>query len=214
MIEAVIFDMDGLLADTEGIHSRSWIQTFAENNFTLSEELYNHHWIRLGKTTPDFVSEHRLDLDPAKLLNRKAEIFSSLLPTLLKPMPGVHAFLDDCKQRVLIAVASSSRRVTVELVLESLNLKTYFQHRIAYEDVENHKPHPEPFLKCAELLRVDPPNCLVLEDAEKGVIAAAEAGMKCLAIPTEHTRDNDFSRADLVIDSLENLRWEQVEELF
>ena len=213
MIEAVIFDMDGLLADTETIHAQSWIETFREQSVELSMETYRQHWIRDGKGAPDFIAQHSLKFDYKRLLDRKFEIFASLLSEMLRPMPGSNKLLEEIHAVVTMGLASGSRRLTLDLVLKALNMNKYFHHTVAHEDVENPKPHPEGFLAIAERLQVEPARCVVLEDAEKGVLAAHAAGMKCIAVPSEHTYDNDFSKAAVVVESLEHLSWERISDL-
>jgi beta-phosphoglucomutase-like phosphatase (HAD superfamily) len=101
----------------------------------------------------------------------------------------------------------------VEPALAQLGMSGRFDVTVTFEMVENAKPHPEPFIRAAALLGIEPAACVALEDAEKGVVSAAAAGMAVIAVPNEHTRDNDFSRASLILPSLCDVTFETLERL-
>lgn len=213
MNEAVIFDLDGLLARTEDLHSQAWRDTIAAHGHDVSEEEYADHWIRRGKTFREFLELVGLDWNADQLLEEKNQRFEELANSDLEPMPGALQLLQNLHGKIPLSLASSARREPVFHVLESLQISHYFESILAFQDCENHKPHPEPFLKSAKELGVDPEKCVVLEDAEKGVFAAHSAGMKCIAVPNEHTADHDFSKATLVVSSLEELTLDLIREL-
>lgn len=202
MISTVIFDLDGLLTDTEPLHCAAWRRTLATVNVDLSEAEFCDHWIRAGLEITDFVRARGLDHDPEVLRAAKLTLFTSMLATSLRPMPGAVALIEALHGRKRLALASSSFRSSVELILDRLQVARYFEAIAVHESVTRFKPHPDVFLHVAERLGVAPADCVVLEDAEKGVLAAHAAGMKVIAVPTPHTRDNDFSRATLVVPSL------------
>jgi HAD superfamily hydrolase (TIGR01509 family) len=128
-------------------------------------------------------------------------------------MPGAVALIEALHGRKRLALATSSYGATVDLILEKLALAHYFEAVAANESVTRLKPHPDVFLHVAGRLGVAPAECVVLEDAEKGVLAAHAAGMKVIAVPTPHTRDNDFSRATLVVPSLADITIDLLEAL-
>jgi beta-phosphoglucomutase family hydrolase len=214
-IRAVLFDLDGLLTNTEGLHSEAWRRTFTEYGVHITEREYAELWIRRGVGVFEFLRERDLGdkLDPQELMRRKDEIFRELAERQLQPMPGALQRLNELRGRVKLALVSSARRNAVKLVLEKLDIRGFFDVVITHEDVPRSKPHPEPFLIAAEKLSVRPEECVVIEDAEKGVVAARRAGMKVIAVPNGLTHNNDFSQADLVVNSLQELSWERIRAL-
>ena len=202
MISAAIFDLDGLLADTERLHCRAYQLALAEINAELNESDYAEHWIRHGKGIVDWVESYGLRVDPHALRRRKSEHYLTLLGTSLRPMEGALELLEALNGNLRIGLASSSYRDAVDGVLSGLKIAHYFETIVSGLDVARVNPAPDIFLKTAANLGVAPSQCLVLEDAEKGVIAAHLAGMRCIAVPNAQTRHHDFSKATLVSASL------------
>ena len=213
MISTVIFDLDGLVSDTEPLHCAAWRRTLADIGVDLSEEEFCDHWIRAGLEITDFDRLRGLDHDPEVLRRAKLALYTDLLGASLRPMPGAVELIAALHGRKRLALATSSFAATVELILETLGVARYFETIATHESVTRLKPHPDVFLLVAERLGVPPAECLVLEDAEKGVLAAHAAGMKVIAVPTVHTRDNDFSKATLVVRSLEDVSPELLDSL-
>lgn len=213
MIRVIIFDLDGLLTDTEMLHSRAWCKTFQEKGIHMSEREYADHWVRQGKGFLSFLAERDLKLKPAELQQRKDQIFAELVQKELRAMPGALEFLEALHGRVKLALASSARRIPVNLVLHALGITNYFEVIATFEDVSRAKPDPDVFLLVAKRLGVEPRECVVLEDAEKGILAAYRAGMKSIAVPNHHTQGNDFSSATLMVNSLKELSLERIEAL-
>ena len=201
-ISAVIFDLDGLLSDTEILHMRAYREALKNQNVDLSDADYISHWIKNGSGIQEYDKMKNLNLDIPAIRKDKAEWFESLLNTDLKPMPYAREILAALHKKKRMAVASSSYRHNVEAILEKLALRDYFEVVVSGSDVEKTKPSPDIFILTAEKLSVKAEHCIVIEDAEKGIKAAAAAGMKSIAVPDKHTMDNDFSAADFVVESL------------
>jgi HAD superfamily hydrolase (TIGR01509 family) len=213
MISTVIFDLDGLLTDTERLHCRAYRQTLAEVGVTLTEKEYAEHWIRRGLGIADFVRARGLDFLPDELRRRKSQLYEVLLDTHLQFRPGALGLLQRLRGRKRMALASSARSDAVQGVLKRLNIGRYFMVIATGADVARLKPHPDIFLHVAQRLRVSASECLVLEDAEKGVLAARAAGMKVIAVPQPLTQDNDFSKATRVLRSLEDVTLELLDAM-
>jgi len=213
MITTVIFDLDGLLADTEQLHCRAYRMALLEHNVQLAEADYGEHWVRRGKGIDDWVARQGLELDPVALRARKAAHYQTLLSSSLRPMAGATALLARLQGTLRIGLASSSYRDAVDGVIHGLGIADYFETVVSGSEVARVKPAPEIFLKAADRLGVVPAECVVLEDAEKGVLAAQAAGMRCVAIPNGYTRDHDFSQATLVLLSLHEVTTELLRNL-
>ena len=213
MIPALIFDLDGLLADTECLHCRAYQMALFEHGVELGDLDYAEHWVRFGKGIAEWLSLRSLALDPHTLRLRKAEHYLNLVASSLRPMEGALELLDSFHGRTKFALASSSYRDAIDGVLAGLGIAHYFEIIVSGLDVEQVKPAPDIFLKAARHLGVEPSNCLVLEDAEKGVMAAHCAGMRCIAVPNQYTRHHDFSKATRICASLKEITPEFLESL-
>ncbi|MGD8920535.1 MAG: HAD family phosphatase [Gammaproteobacteria bacterium] len=213
VITTLIFDLDGTLADTEILHCRAYQQALSSFGIAISEGAYEEHWIRQGKNIDEYVAEHELDVDPDVIREEKARHFENLARTEARPMPGVHAALDRLRWRNRLVLATSSYRDAATAVLDSLQIAEMFEYIATKENAARVKPAPDVHLHVLEKLRARPQECLVVEDAEKGVKAATAAGLRCVAIPNPLTADHDFSAATLVLDSISELTPERLREL-
>lgn len=212
-VSALIFDLDGLLADTERLHCQAYQMTFLEQGITLQELDYCEHWVRFGRGITDWVTLNKLTVDPYSLRLRKSEHYSALLSSSLRPMDGALELLDRLHGQIRFALASSSYRDAIDGVLAGLDIGHFFDVVVSGLDVSAVKPAPDIFLKAAHDLGVRPEECVVLEDAEKGVLAAHSAGMRCIAVPNEYTRHHDFSTATRICSSLKEITPELLQSL-
>lgn len=213
MITTVIFDLDGLLADTEQLHCRAYQMALQEHDVQLAAADYGEHWVRRGKGIDDWLARQGLNLDPVRLRARKAEHYQVLLGSSLRPMAGATALLARLQGAMRIGLASSSYRDAVDGVLHGLGMASYFETIVSGSEVARVKPAPDIFLKAANRLGAAPAECVVLEDAEKGVLAAQAAGMPCVAVPNGYTRDHDFSQATQICASLNQVSVELLRNL-
>ena len=213
MITSIIFDLDGLLADTERLHCMAYQDAFRAHGAAVTDHEYAEHWVRSGRGITEWLSERGLTLDPIALRAQKSRFYLNLLISELRPMEGALTLLERVHNRKKLALASSSYPDSVEGVLAGLGIAHYFQVIVTGLDVPQVKPAPDIFLAAAEQLGATPSQCVVLEDAEKGVIAASRAGMRCIAIPNHHTRHHDFSKATRVCSSLNEVSLELLDTL-
>ena len=213
MITTAIFDLDGLLADTERLHRQAYQEAFAQFGVRMAEGVYEEHWIRCGRGIEEYVREHGLALVPEAVRAEKARRYRRLVATAAQPMPGARELLARLQGRKTMALASSAYSQDVRAVLQALGIESCFAVIAGRNEVERIKPHPDLFLYVARRLGVPPGECVVLEDAEKGIVAAHAAGMPSIAVPNEYTRDNDFSLATVVLPSLDAVTLELLERL-
>ncbi len=206
-IEAILWDMDGTLSDTEPLHQLAYQQWLARFNVDFSEEDYRQF---LGATDrvicETLIDSHKLPVSAEQMMLEKEELVLDLLRSQATPRPGVTAVLAAARRyKLKMAVASSSALATIELVLDTLQIRHQFDQLASGEEVEHSKPAPDVFLLAAKRLGVAPETCLVIEDSINGILAAKAAGMKCLAVACESTRYQDHSTADIVLESHEQI---------
>ena len=214
MIQGIIFDMDGVIVKTEEIHYETYQETLQNYGIKITEEEYNNNWIRDGKGIEDFLKLKKLNIDPNHIRNKKRELYQSRLRTNVPIFDGVIETLESLSNIFPLALATSSYRIETDLILEKLNIKKYFQSTITANDVSIIKPHPECFLSSAAVLTICPEKTLVIEDAQKGVIAAKRAGMYCIAIPNNYTLSHDLSKVDLRLNSIKELTPSLIKSLY
>jgi HAD superfamily hydrolase (TIGR01509 family) len=207
--------MDGVLVDSEPLTIRAYRQAAAEFGVKLDQEEYVRRVVAEGMLIRSLFEAAGGDAaDWDGVFRRKTEIYSKLVWEELQVRPGARELLADLAgSGIACALATSASRVTMGLVLGAHELALYFRAAVALEDVANHKPAPDAFLKAAALLSVSPNRCVVIEDASKGVVAAKAAGMACVGVPTALSRPDDLSAADLVVESLEHLSAERLAAL-
>jgi len=204
-MKAVIFDMDGLMIDSESLHLKAWNVLLKKYRVQITEEDWSKH---VGSTAEEsahkFKKEFGLSESEKKLLEIKTEHFKHLLKTI-QPNKGLIELLDRLvSDKIPIAIASQSGRELVKYVLKCLNL-TVFQYISDRGQHIRAKPAPDLYLDTAKHLGVEPQDCLVLEDSGIGVHAAKAANMTCYAIPSPEAKNDDFSMADRVLVSLEEV---------
>lgn len=214
--EAVIFDMDGVLADTEPLHGRCFVRAFAHMGIHIEFEDYRRAVTIGGSPVRDLYLS--LGGDPAEwdhVKSVKDQALKAELADQIGPLPGVRALIDLLRgSGIRTGLATSARRRSMQLVLDRLDMWSCFDAFATKDEVDAEKPDPAVFLLAASLLRVEPTACVVIEDSPRGVLAANRAGMKCVAVPTPSTADGDFSTADLVVDSLEDVSTATLRGLF
>jgi HAD superfamily hydrolase (TIGR01509 family) len=206
-LKAAIFDLDGLMVDSEPLQWRAMNLALSPLGIQIDES----EWISMvGRRTIDNLARlrerHGFDIDPEEIEGAKNQTYRSLIRQGVIPMPGLHHAIDICSRGGLdLGLASSSVRTDVEIILRSLGLNGVFHSVVTGDDVPIGKPDPAIFLEAARRLSVSPSKCIVLEDTAYGVAAAKAAGMLCVAVPNRFTTHQDFRRADLVLRALTEL---------
>jgi beta-phosphoglucomutase family hydrolase len=202
MIEAVLWDLDGVLVDTARFHYQAWRQLLAELGRTVSEEEFRRTFgLRNDLILRDLLGEVSA-AEVERLSERKEAFFRQHAAGQVTLLPGAAELLRrarDGGRRA--ALVTSTPRANIDFVLGQVGLAGAFDTIVAAEDVSKGKPEPEGYLLAASRLDVAPGRCLVIEDAPGGVEAARRAGMRCLAVTTTRPRE-DLSAADVVVDSL------------
>jgi len=206
----VIFDMDGVLIDSEGLYYRAYSEVLKPYGVTVSRPEYEEYWIAQGNGPEYIVAKHNLPVSPDELRQLRSPVYLRFLETAVTLMPYVEEALARLSPHFSLSVATNSNREHLDFVLRRFGIDRFFPVTIARQDYRGAKPLPDAFLAAAEKLGLPPARCLVIEDTYRGVMAAANAGMACIAVPNEYTLRNDFSRASLVLANLGELTPEVV----
>ncbi len=206
-LKAIIFDMDGVIINSEPLHVKLERELLEELGGTITDKEHSnfigttdyHMWNTLKK-------QFHIELSVDEIMKIKSERFSENIHRV-ELVPGFwDFFIKVYNAGYPIALASSNNRTTVNLIVEKFNLDKYLRVIMTGEDVSEGKPNPEIFLKTAEKLGVSPPSdCIVIEDAKNGVLAAKAAGMRCIGFNNPVFGKQDLSDADMVISSFSEL---------
>ena len=182
--KAVIFDMDGVIIDSEPLHERSSRLVFAQHNLEIGDEIFNNFKGSTDRTILEYlVAEHGLDLEVDELLQQKRLTYASLIDEL-QPIQGVIAFINRIAPHFRMALTTSASRRNKELAFSKFNLHSFFEIVITSDDITNPKPDPEPYQVTTRKLDLSPADCLVIEDSFNGVQSAASAGCTVVGITT------------------------------
>jgi len=203
-MRAVIFDMDGVLADSEPLICEAACAMFLERGLTVLPEDF-HPFVGAGENRyiGGVAEKYGLALDIVEAKARTYELYLEMVPDRLRVLPGAAAFVQACRAAGwLTAVASSADRIKVKANLEKIGLPVAtWGAVVTAEDVERRKPDPAIFLTAAARLGVAPDACTVIEDAVNGIAAARAAGMRCIAVATTFPPDK-LAEADVVRSSI------------
>lgn len=202
--KTVIWDMDGVIADTAPYHLEAWQEVFQKRGVTFVEEDFRRTFGQRNDTIiKSTMGEETPPDEIGAIAGEKEADFRRRIGEKVKPLPGVIELLRSLQEhRFKMALASSAPIENIQLLSRSLGISSYFQSTICDTDVTEGKPSPEGFLLAAKKLKVEPDRCIVIEDAPAGITAANRAGMRCLTVTSTHPR-SCLTGADLIVDTLQ-----------
>lgn len=208
-IKAVIFDLDGVIVDSEPLQQRAFNQLLAQHgiNYQIGDEEYGKFFVGVSVEENAKWLRDRLGLDrtPEQIRDEQDAIYVELIsdPKNLIARQGLRALLDDLGWRELTrAVATGSPRHQVEIVLRGMKIESCFRAVVTGSEISKPKPDPEIYRLVLQALKLAPSDAIVLEDSAAGVASAKGAGLHVIAVPNEHTKHQDLSQADVRVGSL------------
>ncbi len=215
MARTVLFDADGTLFDSEAIRYKAL--SIAVN------EILNRQFLEWDEYIEKYVNgSHNLkellksdDYTLSEIRSRRAELIKKFVKTELRFMEGaLELIIDLHKHDFRLEIVSSSRKDEIDSYLEALKISSYFEGMVTVEEVLKVKPDPEPYIKALQKFSIKKEESIVIEDTESGLIAAKNAGIKCIIVPNSYTYTSNFKNADLIVTSLKELDSEKINALF
>ncbi len=217
MINAVIFDMDGVIVDTEPVHRYAYFKHFDELNVLVTDEMFATY---TGNSTRNVFQKLKntfeINHEVEDLIQRKRAIFNDAFDTKedLYLIEGVENLIQNLHSNGFeLIVASSASKVTIERVFKRFHLHQYFSHIVSGEDFPKSKPHPAIFEHAASLSKFPKNECIVIEDSWNGIEAAVGAGIFCVGYNSEHSKMQDLSKANTIINHFDELTIEKIRNL-
>lgn len=217
MLKAVIFDMDGVIIDSEPIHHKAYHQMFADINIEVPDRLYEtftgQSTLKICKRLCD---EFYLDLNPEELMNIKRKHFKYLFendPDLCLIDSVSDLIKEYYHNGLTLVLASSASMPNIIRVFKRFELDKYFVAKLSGADLKESKPHPEIFIRAVKKSGHNATECIVIEDSTNGVLAAKSANIFCVGFDSPHSNNQDYSKADIVINKFNDIRFNEVSKL-
>ncbi|NAW51376.1 HAD-IA family hydrolase [Elizabethkingia argentiflava] len=217
-LKAVLFDMDGVIVDTEPLHKKAYFEMFQHYKLPVTEDMFNAF---TGKTTLSVCNElirfFNLSINAQKLVEKKRERFKFHFDHApdFDLIPGVKDLIKNYHQNgVKMILASSASMKTIDWVFEKFKLTEYFMDKISGAELAQSKPHPEIFELAASLSGEEKRDCMVIEDSTNGIQAAHSAGIFCVAYKSPNSHNQHYALAQKIIGDYREIYWETSNEWF
>jgi HAD superfamily hydrolase (TIGR01509 family) len=218
MLKAVLFDMDGVIVDTEPLHCKAYYKMFDAVNITVSSTLYESF---TGQSTSNICKQlcnhFNLTESPETLVQLKRDFFKELFfnDESLALIDGVLDLIKDYyKNGITLVLASSASMGTINTVFNRFELNNYFIAKLSGADLKASKPHPEIFIKAAMASGYSKDECLVIEDSTNGIKAAKAAGIFCVAFKSPHSKNQEYTAATKIISNFKEIRFNKITPYF
>ncbi len=204
MIRAILWDNDGVLVDTEGLYFQAGYEVLATQGVELTHKDFAEQSLKKGLSVFDFLPDQNAELIEQLRLKRNAR-YSALLAEGVPVIDGVVETLKTFYGRVQMGIVTGSRRDHFDIIHAQTDLLPFFDFVLAREDYREAKPHPDAYLTAMRLHGLQPDDCVVVEDSERGCVAAAAAGLRVLAVPNALSKYGDFSYAYKILNSVRDV---------
>ncbi|WP_338734003.1 HAD family hydrolase [Mangrovimonas cancribranchiae] len=217
MLKAALFDMDGVIVNTEPLHHKAYYSMFNQVNINVSDAYYRSH---TGSSTINICKQVKADFNlphaPEELVQLKRQSFKELFKNDpdLQLIDGVLDLIKDYHNNGLkLVLASSAHMNTINSVFDRFELDKYFDAKFSGADLKASKPHPEIFIKAANSTGFNKEHCMVIEDSTNGIKAAKAAGIFCVGYDSKNSKAQDYSLADTVIDDFTHISFDKIKQI-
>lgn len=218
MLKAAIFDMDGVIIDSEPLHHKAYYQMFEEVGISVSAVLYDS---LTGKSTinvcKQIIDVFNLEQTPEELATIKRRHYDVIFEEdkTFDLIEGVRDLIENYHLNGLTLVLGSSATMpSIERIFKRFDLNRFFKAKLSGAELKASKPHPEIFIKAVEATGFSPEECIVIEDATNGLQAAKGAGIFCVGFDSFHSKNQDYSKADLVIKDFQEIHFDKISKFF
>ncbi|WP_294331694.1 HAD family phosphatase [uncultured Chryseobacterium sp.] len=217
-LKAVLFDMDGVIVDTEPLHRKAYFKTFKDLGIEVSEDLYTSFTGASTKRVCDtLIDTFNLEQTFEEIAEIKRNYFKEYFyhDEDFNLIPGVKELIQHYYDNgIKLILASSATMTTINMVFEKFELEKYFMGKISGADLKESKPHPEVFLLAAKMAGEPVENCMVIEDSTNGILAAHRANIFCAAYRSPHSKNQDYTLADTVVSDYSDLEIDKIAQYF
>lgn len=218
MLKAVIFDMDGVIIDSEPLHHQAYYAMFDEVGISVDANLYDS---LTGKSTINVCKQlkdrFKLTQSPEELASIKRRHYDVIFEndTTFDLIKGVRTLIENYHEHGLtLVLGSSATMASIDRIFKRFDLNPYFKAKLSGAELKASKPHPEIFIKAAKATGFSPEECIVIEDATNGIEAAKGAHIFCVGFDSEHSKNQDYSKADIVIHDFEEIHFDRIQSIF
>ncbi len=208
MVTTILFDNDGILMDTEKLYYYACRDTLAEEGFEYTEDMYAHYTLYNNRGARDYLMEEQgYDLERAKKVHRRwLDKYMELSRTDTELFPEAMEVLQALKGKFRLGLVTGSKGEEMDIKLAETGIADFFEVMAVRETYKHSKPFPDPYLHTAEMMGVNPEECLVIEDSPRGAVAAKAAGMTCFIWPNGLTKNLEFPEVDRRLKNLNELK--------
>ncbi|MDC3246174.1 HAD family phosphatase [Flavobacteriaceae bacterium] len=218
MLKAIIFDMDGVLVNSEPLHRKAYFDMFEEFNLNVSNRLYESF---TGKSTSAICKElceiFELSISHEKLMLSKRKHFKTIFDNdpEFQMIDGALSLIKDYfYNNLTLILASSASMTNINRIFKKFDLDKFFKAKISGADLKESKPNPEIFIKAAKLSGFNKSECIVIEDSTNGVIASKSAGIYCIGFNSPNSKNQNYDKADLVVSNFNEIRFDYLNKNF
>ena len=218
MLKAIIFDMDGVIVNSEPLHRKAYFNMFEEFNLNVSNRLYESF---TGKSTSSICKElceiFDLSISHEKLMFSKRKHFKTIFDNdpEFQMIDGALSLIKNYFfNNLTLILASSASMTNINRVFKKFDLDKFFKVKISGADLKESKPNPEIFIKAAKLSGFNKSECIVIEDSTNGIIASKSAGIYCIGYNSPNSKNQNYDKADLVVSNFNEIRFDYLNKNF